>query len=144
MTSRLATIECNVTAEQLLCNCCGEGVEEMVGITRGLGYGGAITHTELAEGSRAIHGIENDSHSHSQHDGTNMVISSLSHKVNYVRRYLPHYSLTDNENDSHSHLQIVTPPLKSHAPPSDKYIYPQTPPQRKTNDRYHPTKKNPR
>ena len=116
MMSRLATIECNVTAEQLLWNCCGEGDEEMVGITRGLGYGGAITHTELAEGSRVRNGIENDSHSHSQHDGANMVISSLSHKVNYVRRYLPHYSLTDNENDSHSHLQIVTPPEITRAP----------------------------
>lgn len=84
MMSRLATVECNVSAEQLLWNCCGEGDEEMVGNTRGLGYGGAITHTECAEGSRAIHGIENDSHSHSQLDTThkrNTTISNCNYMV---------------------------------------------------------------
>ena len=80
------------------------------------------THRAQVTVSREID-IENDSHSHSQHDGRNMAIWSLSHKVNYVRRYLPHYSLTDNENDSHSHLQIVTPPEITRAP-SNKYIYP--------------------
>ena len=116
MMSRLATVECNVIAEQLLWNCFGEGVEEMLGITRGLDYWGEITRTERAEGSRVRNDIENDSHSHSQHDGRNMAICSLSHKVNYVRRYLPHCSLTDNENDSHSHLQNITPPEITHAP----------------------------
>ena len=66
--------------------------------------------------SSASREIENDSHSHSQHDGRNRAICSLSHKVNYVRAYPPHCSHTDNANDSHSHLQIVTPPEITHAP----------------------------
>ena len=73
------------------------------------------THRWRSSASREID-IENDSHSHSQHDGRNMAICSLSHKVNYVRAYLPHCSHTDNANDSHSHLQIVTPPEITHAP----------------------------
>ena len=84
MMSRLATVECNVTAEQLLWNCGGEGGEEMLGNTRGLGYWGAITRTERAEGSRVRNDIENDSHSHSQLDTThkrNTTISNCNYMV---------------------------------------------------------------
>ena len=84
MMSRLATVECNVTAEQLLRNCCGEGIDEMLGITRGLGYWGAITRTERAEGSRVRNDIENDSHSHLQLDATirrNTTISNCNYMV---------------------------------------------------------------
>jgi len=85
MMSRLATVECNVTAEQLLWNCCGEGDEEMAGNTRGLGYGGAITHTECAEGSRVRNDIENDSHSHSQLDTTHKRNTTIGN-CNYMVR----------------------------------------------------------
>ena len=84
MMSRLAPVECNVTAEQLLWNCGGEGGEEMLGNTRGLGYWGAITRTERAEGSRVRNDIENDSHSHSQLDTThkrNTTISNCNYMV---------------------------------------------------------------
>lgn len=91
-------------------NTLGEIVKENKGCTH---LWRDYTHRWRSSASREI---ENDSHSHSQHDGRNMAIWSLSHNENYVRRYLPHFSHTDNANDSHSHLQIVTPPEITRAP----------------------------
>jgi len=93
-------------------NALGEIVKENKGCTH---LWRDYAHRWRSSTSRKID-IENDSHSHSQHDGRNMAIWSLSHNENYVRRYLPHFSHTDNANDSHSHLQIVTPPEITHAP----------------------------
>ena len=111
MMSRLATMRVSnflLRGENALCGI----VKENKGCTH---LWRDYAHRWRSSTSRKID-IENDSHSHSQHDGRNMAICSLSHNENYVRRYLPHFSHTDNANDSHSHLQIVAPPEITHAP----------------------------
>jgi hypothetical protein len=118
--SRLATVDCHATRSNYL-RWSEIVLGEIVKENRGDRYLWR-DNTHCAGSTISREKPENDSHSQMS-EWFAVMDSDLSHNMKYVRRYL--------SSCLRMRMRMVrnwlTPPLKSHAPPSNKYIYPHRP-----------------